>query len=376
MKKKINLIILIMSIFMFTKTINAATCDNDYQCITCTYAVGTYDVTFEVKANGKGGATVKRTTKLTDEKSRVVYSFKDPSKNAITASNFIIESKKIVCPAKLYLKYETGASAKVGVYISFVKFSDSKANSALKDSTDNKKKFSTSKTKVGKSCSYSGTMIQGSGSVPVTITRNNNHLEYDVGNGYKVGTSEVSYQDFPKEKSGTCPTIYIKCGSNGSDKYCHIYKNPTVIDEAQSNPGQSGEDTPTGDDIKKQNNSSTKKSCKQIDGKYYDVDGKKVSQKEFEKSCNIDCGIFSGEFEKFLKSALALIRFAVPLIIIGLGIVDFIKATAAQDDSLIKKAANTLVKRMVIGVIIFVLPTLLEFILAIADIPYGTCGIK
>lgn len=118
------------------------------------------------------------------------------------------------------------------------------------------------------------------------------------------------------------------------------------------------------------------KSCVQIDGIYYDKDGNEVTQDEFEKTCKIDCGLFGGAFGAFLKDILSLIRFVVPLIILGLSIIDFIKATAAQNESEIKKAATKLVQRMIVGVLIFVLPTLLEVILAIADIPYGTCGIK
>lgn len=118
------------------------------------------------------------------------------------------------------------------------------------------------------------------------------------------------------------------------------------------------------------------KVCKYKNNVYYGPDGTKVSKSEFEKLCNVDCDVFSGEFGKVLKIALSFIRFLVPIIIIGLTIVDFIKATTAHDESLIKKAANNAVKRFIIGVIIFVLPTILEFILDLADIEYGTCGIK
>ena len=118
------------------------------------------------------------------------------------------------------------------------------------------------------------------------------------------------------------------------------------------------------------------KACKYKDNVYYGPDGKSVSKSEFDELCNIDCGIFGGEFGRVLKIVLSFVRFLVPIIIIGLTIVDFIKATTAHDESLIKQAANKVVKRMIIGVIIFVLPTILEFVLALADIEYGTCGIK
>jgi hypothetical protein len=90
-----------------------------------------------------------------------------------------------------------------------------------------------------------------------------------------------------------------------------------------------------------------------------------------------DCdSIFGGEFGKLLKDALSLLRFAVPILIVGLSVVDFIKATAAQDQNEIKKSLNKLVKRLIIGVLIFLLPTILDLILDLAGVEYGTCGIK
>jgi hypothetical protein len=91
----------------------------------------------------------------------------------------------------------------------------------------------------------------------------------------------------------------------------------------------------------------------------------------------LDCnGIFSGNFGTLLKDILSLLRFAVPILIIGLSTVDFVKSAAAQDQSEIKKSANKLVKRLVIGILIFLLPTLLDLILDLAGIEYGTCGIR
>lgn len=90
----------------------------------------------------------------------------------------------------------------------------------------------------------------------------------------------------------------------------------------------------------------------------------------------VDCSIFENGFGQFLMEAWKLIKFAVPILIIAFAIVDFIKAMASQDEAEVKKSANKLVKRLIIGVLIFVLPTLIEYILELAGIDYGTCGIK
>lgn len=91
----------------------------------------------------------------------------------------------------------------------------------------------------------------------------------------------------------------------------------------------------------------------------------------------LDCnGIFQGPFGDFLKEIWKLIKFAVPILIIALSIVDFIKSISAHDESEIKKATNKLLKRLMIGVLVFVLPTIIEFLLHMAGIEFGTCNIK
>lgn len=98
------------------------------------------------------------------------------------------------------------------------------------------------------------------------------------------------------------------------------------------------------------------------------MSGVNVSQSD----CN---SIFKGEFGQLLKDIYSLLKFAVPIIILVFAIIDFLKAISASDPNEVKKAANKLVKRMVIGVAIFVLPNLLEFVLASAGVNFGTCGI-
>ena len=89
--------------------------------------------------------------------------------------------------------------------------------------------------------------------------------------------------------------------------------------------------------------------------------------------CN---GIFQGAFGNFLYEAWKLIKFAVPVLIIALAIADFVKALTSHDEAEVKKAANKLVKRLIIGALLFVLPTIVEFLLRAAGIPFGTCDIK
>ena len=66
----------------------------------------------------------------------------------------------------------------------------------------------------------------------------------------------------------------------------------------------------------------------------------------------------------FLLFALKII---VPLIIIILGSIDFAKAVIDTGDKANKEAINMLVKRLIIGIIIFLLPTILDILLGFID---------
>ncbi len=93
-----------------------------------------------------------------------------------------------------------------------------------------------------------------------------------------------------------------------------------------------------------------------------------------DETISVECnGIFDGEFGKILKEILDLVKFVVPVLIIGLSIIDYMKALVAQKPEEIKKATQRLVKRIIIGVLIFVLPTILEFVLDLASI--GMCKV-
>ena len=154
--KKIFIIIILYFCFFCTDIYAKNACDDaEFQCITCTYQLGD-EVTYEVKANGNGGATVNRTIKKHEENDKITYAYDDPDKNPIAASNFIIDSKKLVCPKEIYYQiYHTNLdrTGRISKYLSFSKFSDSNNTEKLLKETDNKKNFAKSNS-TGKSCTY------------------------------------------------------------------------------------------------------------------------------------------------------------------------------------------------------------------------------
>ena len=82
-----------------------------------------------------------------------------------------------------------------------------------------------------------------------------------------------------------------------------------------------------------------------------------------------DCNsIFGGKFGDYLRDALKLVRFAVPIILIAFTIKDFFQCLASQDSDGLKKAISSFKTRAIIGVLIFFLPTIINFILDLTGI--------
>lgn len=81
-----------------------------------------------------------------------------------------------------------------------------------------------------------------------------------------------------------------------------------------------------------------------------------------------------GSFGGMLKQILSFVRYLVPLIILALSIKDFIGVMAAQDASAMKKTIDTFIKRLIIGAVIFLLPTIIDILLKMAGIECGLAG--
>ena len=94
----------------------------------------------------------------------------------------------------------------------------------------------------------------------------------------------------------------------------------------------------------------------------------------------VDCETLLGEdLIKKINSYLNIIKIAVPIIVIGLGIADFTKAIFAGTEDM-KKAQQQFMKRLIIAILIFLTPTLVNLLLSLANkvwtiISPNSCGI-
>lgn len=57
-----------------------------------------------------------------------------------------------------------------------------------------------------------------------------------------------------------------------------------------------------------------------------------------------------------------ILKIIIPLLIIIIGIVDFSKASVSGEDKETHKAVNSLIRRIIIGIIIFFIPTLVKIV--------------
>lgn len=337
MRKNI-LFIILLCCFVIPIKVKAA---EGVQSISCTYNVGNYAVTYTVNGTGGGGAIISSNsaTKI-DVNNRTNYNF-STSENPVVANNFIKDSK-LVCPEMLYIRYQAGASTNVGVQVSFVKFSDSEAQVPLSRHTDNQKPFITSEITSGKPCQYEGK--KGNSSIPITITREGDELKYELTNGYEIQNNEFTANDFPLDKNGTCPTIYIKCGSNDNDKFCSLYKEATEIDKTHENNGQIGHEPQKPTEPQKPSGNSNNNSNSNSNSTINNFCDEEKIQTTF----------------RFLGYLLLCIKIVIPILLIIFGAIDYFKAVTSSNADALSKSTQSFLIRIIAGIGIFLLPTIID----------------
>lgn len=98
-------------------------------------------------------------------------------------------------------------------------------------------------------------------------------------------------------------------------------------------------------------------------------------------SSEFDCKSLVGEeMISLINQGLSIIKIIVPILVIGLGVFDFVRAVFASSEDDMKKAQKTFVRRLIIAVIIFFSPVLINLVINITNeaagfVNSGTCGI-
>lgn len=73
-----------------------------------------------------------------------------------------------------------------------------------------------------------------------------------------------------------------------------------------------------------------------------------------------------------IKQFINIVKIAIPIILIVMGMIDLAKAMMSADDGAMKKAQGSFVKKLIAGVCVFLVPTILNFVLSV--VATGTKG--
>lgn len=79
------------------------------------------------------------------------------------------------------------------------------------------------------------------------------------------------------------------------------------------------------------------------------------------------------EVQKDIQNVFDFLKIIIPLLIIGLSSIDFIRAVTSKDAKDFKKAFNILLKRLALAVIFFFLPILINFLLDLVGTNSDIC---
>lgn len=84
---------------------------------------------------------------------------------------------------------------------------------------------------------------------------------------------------------------------------------------------------------------------------------------------DVKCGSLGQKIVKWIYKIIRMVRYVIPILIIILSILDYIKAIGSDADDEMKKATGKFFKRLIVAAIIFIIPFILEFILKMFKLP-------
>lgn len=87
-----------------------------------------------------------------------------------------------------------------------------------------------------------------------------------------------------------------------------------------------------------------------------------------------ECG-FSGRLLAWIGNILNWVKFIGPVLVIIIGIVDFIRAIASSKDDEMKKAQGRFIRRLIAAALVFIIPALLVFVFEKMGFTAQGCGI-
>ena len=377
MKKFKYLTFLFITFLCFTNVF-AADC-NKYACATCNYKLLSGDtVTFTVGSSGSKPVSVSISNNHKDGNYDTLV-----TKHEIPASRFVSDSKNtIACPKQLnYTISSTNAGVKT--YNFFID-PNSKSKAVVKLSKednnnktiDGKSPEESSSSKDTISCTYDSKLTtsrnQNDKGPNITIVSDGKKkIDYTFSKtGWKISDKvdgAVKASDFSEAiKTRKCPTLYARCGSSGNDAFCSVSTKNN--DQFRDEPSTAEEDKDADQTEKERQESAN--AFKAV----------KPGIKLNIKIQGQGCGVFSQELIEWLQWVLDVVRVGGLILAVVLGITDYVKATFASKEDSMNQANKTFTTRLLCLGILFLIPTLVEFLLTLLNIGVTatdpTCGLK
>ena len=377
MKKFKYLTFLFITFLCFTNVF-AADC-NKYACATCNYKLLSGDtVTFTVGSSGSKPVSVSISNNHKDGNYDTLV-----TKHEIPASRFVSDSKNtIACPKQL--NFTVGTShAGVKTYNFFIDpNSKSKAIVKLSKEDNNNKTIDgkspeeSSSSKDTISCTYDSKLTtsrnQNDKGPNITIVSDGKKkIDYTFSKtGWKISDKvdgAVKASDFSEAiKTRKCPTLYARCGSSGNDAFCSVSTKNN--DQFRDEPSTAEEDKDADQTEKERQESAN--AFKAV----------KPGIKLNIKIQGQGCGVFSQELIEWLQWVLDVVRVGGLILAVVLGITDYVKATFASKEDSMNQANKNFTTRLLCLGILFLIPTLVEFLLTLLNIGVTatdpTCGLK
>ena len=377
MKKFKYLTFLFITFLCFTNVF-AADC-NKYACATCNYKLLSGDtVTFTVGSSGSKPVSVSISNNHKDGNYDTLV-----TKHEIPASRFVSDSKNtIACPKQLnYTISSTNAGVKT--YNFFID-PNSKSKAVVKLSKednnnktiDGKSPEESSSSKDTISCTYNSKLTtsrnQNDKGPNITIVSDGKKkIDYTFSKtGWKISDKvdgAVKASDFSEAiKTRKCPTLYARCGSSGNDAFCSVSTKNN--DQFRDEPSTAEEDKDADQTEKERQESAN--AFKAV----------KPGIKLNIKIQGQGCGVFSQELIEWLQWVLDVVRVGGLILAVVLGIMDYVKATFASKEDSMNQANKNFTTRLLCLGILFLIPTLVEFLLTLLNIGVTatdpTCGLK
>lgn len=377
MKKFKYLTFLFITFLCFTNVF-AADC-NKYACATCNYKLLSGDtVTFTVGSSGSKPVSVSISNDHKDGNYDTLV-----TKHEIPASRFVSDSKNtIACPKQLnYTISSTNAGVKT--YNFFID-PNSKSKAVVKLSKednnnktiDGKSPEESSSSKDTISCTYDSKLTTSrnpneKGPNITIVSDGKNKIDYTFSKtGWKMSDKvdgAVKASDFSEAiKTRKCPTLYARCGNSGNDAFCSVSTKNN--DQFRDEPSTAEEDKDADQTEKERQESAN--AFKAV----------KPGIKLNIKIQGQGCGVFSQELIEWLQWVLDVVRVGGLILAVVLGIMDYVKATFASKEDSMNQANKNFTTRLLCLGILFLIPTLVEFLLTLLNIGVTatdpTCGLK